>query len=57
MDQQQIDAVVRSCTAQASDKLRKARNREGGPTLVQLAEVRRLMDQAIRAMAPDDKAS
>jgi hypothetical protein len=53
MDQAQIDALVRARTAQAQDKLRKARNREGGPTLVQLAEVRRLLDQAIAAMDPD----
>jgi hypothetical protein len=53
MDQQQIDALVRSRTAQAQEKLGKARRREGGPTLVQLAEVRRLLDQAIKAMDPD----
>lgn len=50
MDQQQRDAVVRACTAQASEKLKKARQRDGGPTLVQLAEVRRILDRAIEAM-------
>jgi hypothetical protein len=52
MDQAQIDAVVRSKTAQAQEKLKKARQSEGGPTLVQLGEVRRLLDQAIKAMDP-----
>lgn len=51
MDQQQIEALVRSRCAQAQEKLSKARRREGGPTLVQLAEVRRLVDQAIAAMS------
>lgn len=50
MDQQQTDAVVRASVAQAQEKLKKARQREGGPTLVQLGEVRRLVDRAIRAM-------
>jgi hypothetical protein len=53
MDQTQIDAVVRRCTAQAQEKLKKARQAEGGPTLARLAEVRRLLDQAIRAMEQD----
>jgi hypothetical protein len=47
--------VVRSCTAQAQEKLSKARRREGGPTLVQLAEVRRLVDRAIAAMTDAPK--
>jgi len=50
MDQQQRDAIVRSSVAQAQEKLKKARQREGGPTLVQLAEVRRLVDRAIEVM-------
>jgi hypothetical protein len=56
MDQQQTDALVRSLTAQAQEKLKKARQREGGPALIQLAEVRRLLDRAIVAMqdAPKD---
>jgi hypothetical protein len=47
MDRRQHEAVVRATTAQAQEKLGKARRQDGGPTLIQLAEVRRLMDRAV----------
>jgi uncharacterized protein YicC (UPF0701 family) len=51
MDQQQHKAVVRASLAQAAEKIKKARNREGGPTVVQLAEVLRLVNRAVEHQA------